>query len=333
MALGLAAIGGQVIGGALVEGNVAGLGWRSCFLINLPIGIAAALVAPRLVPESREATTRRLDLASAALLAAGLAALLIPLVEGQRYGWPLWTWLAFAVADALLAGFVADQRRLARRDTDPLVDLGMLRSRAFSAGLVAQLALGCAQASFFVYLALYLQDGRGLKPLGAGLVFTVVAAGYVAASGLAPGLLAKHGRAVVAAGGMAFAAGLGLLAVAIGSVGVGGSVLELLPGLLLAGVGIGLSYTPIQTIVMSSVSPSQGGAAAGVNATVTQVGYALGVAVTSVIYFAKASSGVAGAFELSLAQLAAMGLLLVVATRLLPRREVTTSERAASAVA
>jgi MFS family permease len=92
---------------------------------------------------------------------------------------------------------------------------------------VAQLALACAQASFFVYLALYLQEGRGLSPLDAGLVFTAVAVGYVAASGPAPALVERYGRAVVAAGGVFLAAGLGTLAVVVSAIGVTGSVIVL----------------------------------------------------------------------------------------------------------
>jgi EmrB/QacA subfamily drug resistance transporter len=320
MALGLAAIGGQVVGGALVQGDVAGLGWRTCFLINVPIGVAALAAAPRMVPESRATDAGRLDLGGAALLAGALVALLVPLVEGQHYGWPLWTWALFVLADVILTGFVVYQRRVKRNGGDALVDLALLRDRAVSAGLVAQLALACAQASFFVYLALYLQDGRGLEPLSAGLVFTAVAVGYVVASAPAPALVERHGRGVIAAGGIALAAGLGVLAMNVAMIGVGGSVLTLIPGLLLAGIGIGLTYTPITSIVMRRVTPEQGGAASGIVATTQQVGYALGVAVTGVIYFAHASRDIGRAFELSLIELAALAVVLIAATRLLPRR-------------
>jgi EmrB/QacA subfamily drug resistance transporter len=334
LALGLAAIGGQVVGGALVQSDLAGLGWRACFLINVPIGVAALVAGPKLISESRGGGRDRLDLSGAALLAAGLAAILLPLVEGQRHGWPLWTWLSFIAADGILVAFVMHQRRLMRRGTAPLLDLGLLRNRSYTAGLVAHLALACAQASFFVYLALYLQDGRGLGPLDAGLVFTVVAIGYVAASGPAPSLVERHGRSVVAAGGISLAAGLGSLAAAVSSIGVGGSVIALMPGLLLAGVGIGLSYTPITSTAMSTVDPRQGGAAAGAISTIQQVGYALGVALTGVIYFAHASTSIGRAFELSLIELAALSVVLVATTRRLPgaRRRQPSAEPAAAAL-
>jgi hypothetical protein len=108
----------------------------------------------------------------------------------------------------ILTAFVMHQRHVQRTGGDALVDLALLRARTVSAALIAQLALACAQASFFVYLALYLQDGRGLGPLSAGLVFTAVAIGYVVASAPAPALVERHGRAVAAAGGISLAAAL-----------------------------------------------------------------------------------------------------------------------------
>ena len=90
--LGLAAVGGQLVGGVLVQADVAGLGWRSCFLINVPIGVAALALAPRLVPESRAERASRLDVAGTVLVTVGLTGVVLPLVEGRQHGWPLWTW-------------------------------------------------------------------------------------------------------------------------------------------------------------------------------------------------------------------------------------------------
>ena len=91
--LGLAAVGGQLVGGVLVQADVAGLGWRSCFLINVPVGLAAIALAPRLVPESHAGRSSRIDVAGTVLVTAGLTAIMLPLVEGRQHGWPLWTWL------------------------------------------------------------------------------------------------------------------------------------------------------------------------------------------------------------------------------------------------
>jgi EmrB/QacA subfamily drug resistance transporter len=320
IALGLAAVGGQLIGGALVETDVAGLGWRSCFLINVPLGLVALLLTGRLVPESRAEQRTRLDVAGAALAAIGLAAVLLPLIEGRQLGWPVWTLVSLALAPAILGAFLLRQRRLGQEGRAPLLDLALFRERAFSAGLATQFFLACAQASFFVYLALYLQLGRGLGPLQAGLVFTIIAVAYVAVSGPAPRLTERFGRAVVGFGGLSLTLGLGLLAVAVSELGTGGSLLGLVPGLALAGAGIGLCLTPLTSTVLANVDAGRAGSASGALSTMQQIGFALGVAVTGVIYFGAADDGIGHAFELSLIQLAAVSAGIVLASRLLPGR-------------
>ena len=176
--LGLAAVGGQIIGGVLVESAI---GWRGCFLINIPVGLAAlAFGADAQVPESRAEQRAPLDLIGAVTLAVGLTAILLPLIEGRQLGWP--------VVDVGQPRRRAGDRRAVRAPP------GAARApaarprrcsagRGFSAGLVTQFCLACAQASFFVYLALYLQMERGLSALDAGLMFAILAVAYVAVVG------------------------------------------------------------------------------------------------------------------------------------------------------
>src|SRR5215218_2864137 len=332
LALGLAAVGGQVIGGALVETDVAGLGWRSCFLINVPIGLAALALTPRLVPESRAEQRRRIDLPGAALVAVGLTAVLLPLIQGREQGWPAWTWVSLATAPMLIGAFLLRQRRLGMGGGDPLLDLRLFEERGFSAGLATQLLLAVAQASFFVYLAFYLQDGRGLAPLEAGLVFTILAVAYVVTSGPAPALTARYGRTVIGAGGVALTLGLVVLALAVSEIGTAGSLLALVPGLVLVGAGIGLCFTPLTSTVLASVDPARVGSASGAMSTMQQVGYALGVAITGVIFFG--TQGIAHAFELSLIQLAVVSGGIVGMSRLLPghKANVTQAQQIADTV-
>ena len=196
LVLGLAAVSGQLIGGVLVQADVAGLGWRSCFLINVPIGLAALALAPRVVPESRAGRSSRLDVAGTVLVTAGLTAIVLPLVEGRQHGWPLWTWVSLGAAPVLLGAFAVHQRRLgAPRRRRRCSIRRCSATRAFSAGLLTQLAFWAGQASFFLVLALYLQQGRGLDALNAGLVFTILAVAYLVASVKAPALIARFGRA------------------------------------------------------------------------------------------------------------------------------------------
>jgi MFS family permease len=183
---------------------------------------------------------------------------------------------------------------------------------------VTQLLFWCGQAAFFVYLALYLQPGRGLDALQAGLVFTIVAVAYVVTSGAAPGLTDRHGRRVPLAGGLTLAAGHALLAVAVADVGIGGSVAVLAPGLLLVGAGMGLCFTSLNHIVLETLDDQRAGSASGVMATVQELGNALGVAITGVIFFGAASSGLGHAFELGVVEFAGVGLAIAALSLLLP---------------
>ncbi len=321
MVMGVAAAGGQLIGGVLVQADVAGLGWRSCFLINIPIGLLALALAPRLIPESRAPRASRLDLTGTLLVTAGLTAVVLPLVEGRQHGWPLWTWLSLAAAPMLLAAFVAHQRRLAAHGGAPLLELGLFQRRSFSTGLLAQCVFWCGQASFFLVLGLYLQLGRGLSALDAGLVFTILAGSYLLASSAAPALAERNGRRTLAAGALTLAAGHGLLLLTIAEIGTGGSVAALVPGLLLVGAGMGLGITPLATIILSSIEPEHAGAASGALSTMQSVGNAVGVAVIGVLFFSAGPNGLARGFELSLAALAAILLSVAALTRLIPTVE------------
>ncbi len=318
--MGLAAVGGQLIGGVLMSLDPAGLGWRSCFLINLPIGLAALALAPRVIAESRQSGALGLDKTGTALATAALTAVVLPLLEGRQHGWPVWTWLSLAAAPVLLACFVTHQRRLSRRGGTPLLDIALFSHRSFSAGLVTQLCFWAGQASFFVVLALYLQNGRGLHPLPAGLVFTILAAAYVAASMRAPALSARYGRGVIATGALVLAAGHGLLLAAVSDIGVSGSLATLVPGLVLVGAGMGLVLAPLASTIMQSLEPERAGAASGMLTTMQNVGNAIGVAVTGVIFFGALHSGYAPAFELAAGELAALLVGVAALTRLLPGR-------------
>jgi EmrB/QacA subfamily drug resistance transporter len=316
--MGLAAVGGQLIGGALIALDPAGLSWRACFLINVPIGAIALLLVPRMIPRSSRAASTRLDPTGTVLATTALTAVVLPLVEGRQQGWPAWTWISLGAAPVLLAVLLAHQRRLARRGGQPLVDLALFRRRSFSAGLLTQLCFWGGQASFFVVLALYLQQGRGLRPLTAGLVFTVLAAAYLASSIVAPTLAARHGRRVIMTGALVLASGQALLLAAVADVGVGGSLAALVPGLLLVGAGMGLVLAPLASTILQTLEPERAGAASAMLTTFQNVGNALGVAITGVLFFGALHAGYAHAFEVSVAELAVLLIGVAALTRLLP---------------
>jgi len=317
--LGLAAVSGQLLGGILLQADVLGLGWRAVFLINVPVGIVALVCAPRFVPESRALRVARLDLRGMLLVTIALVAVILPLLQGRQDGWPDWTWASLAFAPLPIALFVRHELTLSRRGEAPLVDPGLFALRSFSAGLLTQLGLWCGQASFFLVLALYLQLGRGLSALHSGLVFTILAVAYLATSIPAPKLTQRFGRSLIGGGALVLAAGHGLLLAAVASVGTGGELIALTPGLILVGAGMGLCITPLTTSVLSGVDVQRAGAVSGVLSTAQQVGNALGVALIGVVFFGALGAGYAVSFQRAEAALALLMVGTAALSRLLPR--------------
>ena len=320
MVMGLAATAGQLIGGILIRADVAGLGWRAIFWINVPLGVAALIAAARLVPESRDGQGARLDLTGVALITACLVAVVLPLVEGRQAGWPSWSWAALGAAVPLAAVFAVHQRRKAARGGAPLLSPRIFAAWPLRAGLLTQTVFWCQQAAGYLVLGLYLQQGRGLSALSAGAVFTVLAAGYLATSFRAPALTMRFGRSVIAAGALIAAAGDGALWLATAHAGTSGPVTWLFPGLLLLGAGQGLCITPLTTTVLSHADPVTAGSVAGALSTAQQVGNCVGVAVTGVLFFGALGHGYGVAFERSVLQMGALLLVVAALTRLMGRQ-------------
>ena len=309
--MGLAAVFGQLVGGVLIRADPAGLGWRACFLINVPIGIAALALTLRAVPESRAASGGRIDLGGAGLITLALAGVLLPLIEGREQGWPAWTWASFAVAGFLLYAYAR------RPHPDPLIDPALFRSPAVAVGLLAQLAFTMSMAGYFLVFALYAQQGRGLGALGAGLLFAPIGVGYLAASMLAPRFTARFGRQTIALGGVVRA---GSLAVLLALVAANAPYPALGPVLAIDGFGMGLALAPIMGTVLSRVEARHAGQAAGLLTTTQQVGGALGVGIIGVVFFGSPAGGVPEAFQHGLIYLIGVSLFLALVVQLLPAR-------------
>ncbi|SEM46291.1 MFS transporter [Streptacidiphilus jiangxiensis] len=320
--MGLGAVCGQLVGGLLIKADLFGSGWRACFLINLPVGLAALALVRRCLPESRAPRRPRLDNLGTLLIAATLVALLLPLVQGRAAGWPLWTWLSLAAAAVLLVVFAVHQRRSARRGGSPLVPPALFRDRGFTVSAVAQVLFAAGQGSFFLILALYLQLGRGLDALSSGVVFTVMALGYFESSRRSHLVAARLGRHAVTLGAVGMTIGLVLLwagANLAGDAPGTARVLWLIPGLVVDGLGMGLVLGPLTGASFSRVPAELVGAASGVVTALQQVGGAIGVALLALVFYGALPGGYAHAFQAGVLVLAVAELALAGLMQLLPR--------------
>ena len=329
--MGLAAATGQLIGGILIHLDVAGTGWRAIFWVNVPIGLAAVVLAPRLLPGRHEddalsSSAHGIDLLELFLATTTLTALLLPLLEGRRLDWPLWTWLSLAGAVVAAALTVVRSRVLLRRGVRPLVEPEAFRSSRVRIALACQALLFVGMASYFLVLALYLQNGRGLGALSSGAVFTLVAVPYMVGTGVQRRLAARLGRWTVPVGAGLFTLGHLALLVAVAENGAGGALVDLVPGLALAGFGMGVALTALIDAAMGGVEPEYAGAVSGVLSTAQQVGNALGVAVVGMVFFGAVHGGYDHALEWSLVVLVGTTAAVALLGALLqPRR---TGDRA-----
>jgi EmrB/QacA subfamily drug resistance transporter len=319
--MGSAALLGPIVGGGLIDLNLAGSGWRLVFLINLPLGIAAILGALRLVPESRSAHASRLDLTGTALV--GLAAILLvyPLIQGRELGWPAWTYVSMAASVALFGVFAYQQRARDRAGKDPLVTPSVFGHRGYTGGLLVATVFFAGVIGSMLCLMLFLQIGEHFTAIHAGLTFIPFSLGTALGAGLSGGLLGpKFGRKVLQAGAVVSLGGWGLV---ISEVNGGGliSSWDLLPGLLIGGVGMGLSVAPLFDIILAAVADHEIGSASGVLNAVQQLASSVGVAVLGTIFFSAVTADGDFAHALQQALWAQLGLLvaMLVFSPLLPR--------------
>ncbi|RQO46232.1 MFS transporter [Variovorax sp. KBW07] len=321
LTLGLGATLGQLVGGLLIHADLAGLGWRSCFLINVPIGLLALVLAPRVIPPTANSGSHnsKLDLVGMLLVAAGSVAVVLPLVEGRQQGWPLWSWLCLAAALPLLAAFAFQQRRLAARGGAPLVAPALLANSRFVMGLLTVLAFYVGNASLYFVVALYLQQGLALGPLTSGIVFTSLAVGFLATS-MAGARLARRfgGKPPIALGALVLAAGHALQFVNVaGWAGHTHVVAWMVPLLLVQGAGLGMVMAPLVSTVLAGLPPQHAGVASGVLSMVQQGSNALGVALIGILFYGRLGDALNeasynSAFGIALLYLAVSALVVAV---------------------
>lgn len=282
---GLAAVAGPVLGGWLVDADLWGLGWRTIFLINIPVGIVIFALAARFVPETRSARPMRLDLPGVALLSATVLAFMVPLVEGQTLGWPAWLWIPVGVGAVLLVAFVAHSRRRMRRDGSALLPMPLFTDRGFSAGIVTQAAFQGALNAFTLPFIIYLQVGLGFDALTAGLNLLAFSLGAMLGTGMVIPLVARLGKMLVTAGSVIMAASVLWVFAIVSDTGAAFTGWAAVWPMALAGIGLALLIIPLVDVALATVPVADAGAASGAYSTFQQLGAAAGVAVSTTVFF------------------------------------------------
>jgi EmrB/QacA subfamily drug resistance transporter len=316
---GLATVVGPLLSGLLLKADV--LGWRSIFLINIPLGIALFSAARAVVRESRSQTPPRLDPAGAAILTLALALLLVPLVEGRHLGWPSWTLVALAASIPALALFASHQRRRELRGASPLVPPSLFRQRAFTGGTLAALAFFSGPPALLFVTAISLQ-ALGFSPLHAALSFVPLSLASVPAAGASVALAPRLGRRLPLGGALVVALGIAALLAGVHLDGAQLTTWTLLPGMLITGLGLGLVAPTLLEVVLAGVDPRDAGSASGALNTALQLGGAIGVALIGLVFYGTLSpgdDGLAHAMTHALWYSLAIAILSALAMLLLPR--------------
>lgn len=284
--MGLAGIGGPILAGGLIALDAGGLGWRLIFLVNLPLGLLTVFGALRWMPADNGDPASRLDPLGVALVTAGSALLVYPLIQGREAGWPWWNF-------ALLAGgglsFVLVGRRL-RTSPAPILAPTLLRKRAFVSGLAVAVVFFTGLGGLLLVLSLHLQLGLGRSAWQTAVALSPVAAGIMLASLAAPRLTRRFGRSILHLGlGVEVLGLLGVIGVAALSVPSLPDQVALAP-MLVVGLGLGLLFGPLIQTILATAEPHEVGSASGSLNAVQQLATALGVAVTGTVYFGLGDS-------------------------------------------
>ncbi|MEU9316946.1 MFS transporter [Streptomyces sp. NPDC048295] len=324
---GLSMVAGQILGGVLVAAaplsSVFGesAGWRSVFLVNVPVAAVGLVLAARVVPETRSERPAPVDVPGTLLLAVSLVTLLAPLTEGRAAGWPVWTWISLALFPFAAYAFYRVERRADRLGLTPLVPPSLLRLESLRRGLALVVPFSIGFGGFMFVIAVSLQQGLELGPAAAGLSLAPMAAAFFVASLAGPRLVLRYGSRVVTAGGLIQAVGVLVLTLTVWREWSGLGALGLLPGVAVAGFGQGLQLPVLFRIVLSDVPAARAGVGGGVMTTTQQAALALGVATLGTLFLSLVpGAGMRDALAVTLlVQLAAVALTTLLSLRL-PRR-------------
>lgn len=292
--IGMSTIVAPVVAGLLMKADLFGWGWRSLFLINLPVGVAALVAGARVLPSSTVRVPVRIDIVGSVLMAAASVLVVFPLVDGRALGWPTWLFGLLAASVPVLAVFAVQQRRRVAAARTPLFELSILRKRSYVSGVAFTLVFFGAIVGFSLTVGLFLQIGLGFSAMKASLYLAGLAVGAFFGSGVGAWAMNAVGRPILHVGLSIMAAGTFVLYLSIHSVSGTVSFWSLAPGLTVFGLGMGMIFVPLFSIVIGEIDDHEVGSASGLLESLQQLGASLGVAVLATLFFDKLRLGAGG---------------------------------------
>jgi EmrB/QacA subfamily drug resistance transporter len=294
---GLSASLGPVVGGLLIKANVFNLDWRPIFLINLPIGIFGMLAAIKYLPNGKSSHPLKFDFLGTFLVMAAMILLVYPLIQGRDLGWPLWTYLMMASSLPVFALFWWWQNKKDSIDGSPLILPALFKNRSFGVGLSVNLIFEMAIIGYFLTFGLLLQIGLGFSPIHAALTGLPVALGIgTTMAVLGEKFIPKLGRKALNVGTVVMTAGILVTIEILHLYQLGIHSWQLIPGLLLIGIGMGFIFGTLFAVVLNGVDAKHAGSASGTLNAIQQVGAAIGVALIGVVFFGQLNHAAPASF-------------------------------------
>ena len=281
----LGAVGGLILGGWLITADLLGMGWRSIFLVNVPIGIVLVVAALLFVPRSRSEHPLRPDLVGVLLGGLGVFLVVFPLTDGRAAGWAWWIWAMLITSPFVIAAFVWQQGRMLKAHKAPLLPLPLFRDRGFASGQLVQVLSSIGNGGYVLILLYYVQSALGFTALAAGLTLLPFALGSMAAAPLAILATKRIGKWAVLLGGLVQAAALTWVMWTIWTAGAALTGWDVTAPLTLVGAGMMTLIMPLTSITLESVPTLDAGAASGTLTTFGQIGMVLGVALAGSVFF------------------------------------------------
>lgn len=295
---GLAASLGPIVGGLLIKANFFNLDWRPIFLINVPIGAFGLYAAAKYLPDGKSKHPLKLDLSGTAIVVVAMLLFIFPLIQGREYDWPAWALGMIAASLPVFALFAWWQKREEQEGRDPLIQPSLFRNRSFGVGLVINMVFEAAMLGFFLTFGLVQQIGLGFTPLHAAVTGVPLAVGIAFTMGaVGPKLAIKLGRYAISFGTVVMAIGLLLTNLTIHHYILQTHSWQLIPGLFVIGVGMGLVFGSLFAAVLNGVDPAHAGSASGTLNAIQQVGGAIGIAVVGIVFFGQLNHGAATSFN------------------------------------